>query len=379
MDIVKYWHPTKNGKSKPLDFKPLSNKKAWFQCPVAPDHVWYTNISKITNSNYCPFCCGRRICKSSSLAFTHPEIAKQWHHKNTKKATEVRAGSKDVAWWQCEFGHEWQTSLCNKTGQNTSCPFCCNQKVSIENSLFTTYPNLILEWDFELNEIKPEEISSGSNKKVGWKCSKGHRWLASPNNRCDNKGCPFCSGKFVCETNCLSYKFPCLLSEWDYDRNNVLPSEITAGTGRKVWWVCSKNKNHTWEAAVCYRTGTRKTGCPYCNESKGEIEINKILNDIYPEFTRQYKDEKCKNILKLPFDFALLKNDELVGLIEYNGVQHYRPVEIFGGIKSFNLTKKNDLIKKQYCIEHNIPLCIIAYKTKQIKSKIENFLEVING
>jgi hypothetical protein len=379
MDLNKYWHPIKNGNLKPLDFKLLSNKKAWFQCPVAIDHVWHTNISKVTLSNSCPYCCGRRICESSSLASTHPELAKQLHPKNIKKANELRAGCKSIVWWRCEFGHEWRASLCNRTVQNTNCPFCCNQKISIENSLATTHPNIILEWDFEKNKLSPEQISSGSNKKVAWKCSKNHKWLTSPNNRCKkNRGCPFCSGKFVCETNCFSYKFPCLLNEWDYDKNEVLPSEITAGANKKIWWICSKNKNHKWQSFIYHRTGPRKTGCPYCNESKGEIEINKILENIHPNFTRQYKNERCKNVLELSFDFALFQDDRLLGLIEYNGVQHYKPIEVFGGIESLNATKKNDLIKVKYCVNHKIPLCVITYKDKKIKSKIENFLKVAN-
>lgn len=63
-----------------------------------------------------------------------------------------------------------------------------------ENNLLTVNPQLAKEWDYEANgELKPIDVTAGSNKKVGWVCAKGHKWMARIGNRYYNgTGCPYC-------------------------------------------------------------------------------------------------------------------------------------------------------------------------------------------
>jgi hypothetical protein len=49
-------------------------------------------------------------------------------------------------------------------------------------------------------------------------------------------------------------------------------------------------------------------------------------------------------------------------IIEYDGIQHYEPVELFGGIDEFEKTKIKDKIKNEYCLKNNILLYRISYK-----------------
>lgn len=63
------------------------------------------------------------------------------------------------------------------------------------NDLATTHPDLVKEWDYEKNDLKPTDVTAGSAKKVWWKCQNGHSWQASVVNRAKGTGCPFCSGK----------------------------------------------------------------------------------------------------------------------------------------------------------------------------------------
>ena len=52
-----------------------------------------------------------------------------------------------------------------------------------------------------------------------------------------------------------------LMAEWNWERNtNFDPSQLTIGSGKKVWWVCSRG--HEWQATVDHRTNGR--GCPIC-------------------------------------------------------------------------------------------------------------------
>ncbi|MDA3856630.1 MAG: hypothetical protein PF569_10330 [Candidatus Woesearchaeota archaeon] len=89
--------------------------------------------------------------------------------------------------------------------------------------------------------------------------------------------------------------------------------------------------------------------------------------------------EDCKKINVLPFDFSIYKDkskENLLGLIEYDGEQHFHEVTIFG---SLDRIKENDLIKTNYCKEKNIPLLRISYlEQNNIENMITTFLKDSN-
>lgn len=120
---------------------------------------------------------------------------KEWdfirNHEIDPKKISLGSGLK--AWWICKNGHSWEAAIYQRTRTKTGCPFCFNKKISIENSIASTHPQLMREWDFKLNaEIKPEIYSHGSVKKVWWKCANGHSWIASIGKRTSGRGCPEC-------------------------------------------------------------------------------------------------------------------------------------------------------------------------------------------
>lgn len=90
--------------------------------------------------------------------------------------------------------------------------------------------------------------------------------------------------------------------------------------------------------------------CPKCKSSQGEREIMRHLGDI--NYIHQYRVDNMYIDFYLP-DFNIF--------IEYDGVQHYESVEYFGGIKTYILGKKNDLLKNKYCKENGIKLIRIPY------------------
>jgi hypothetical protein len=115
-------------------------------------------------------------------------------------------------------------------------------------------------------------------------------------------------------------------------------------------------------------------GCPKCSESIGESKIANILDSNNISFIRQYKFDDCKYILSLPFDFFL---PEYNICLEYNGLQHYEPVDFFGGQDSFEYRKKLDEIKINYCLKNNINLFIITYKDK-IEDMMLDFIKSLS-
>jgi len=108
-------------------------------------------------------------------------------------------------------------------------------------------------------------------------------------------------------------------------------------------------------------THTNGGGCSLCKESKGEREVSLYLDDKNIKYERQKIFEDCKDVRHLPFDFYLPKYNMC---IEYDGLQHFKPIEFFGGEKTFLLTKEHDRIKNEYCEDNGIKLIRIKYNQK---------------
>ena len=122
---------------------------------------------------------------------------------------------------------------------------------------------------------------------------------------------------------------------------------------------------------------TNGVRCTCKVESKGEKAIKEWLTDNNIKFREQYRFKDCKGIEKrLPFDFAIFKDNKLFCLVEFDGLQHYSPKF---GKESFEATKRNDKIKNDYCKQNNIHLIRIKYnrsvKINLFQDKIINELK----
>lgn len=110
---------------------------------------------------------------------------------------------------------------------------------------------------------------------------------------------------------------------------------------------------------------TLSCGCE--NRSHGETIIYNYLKDNKLSFKEQYRFEDCCDCLSLPFDFALMnENKNVIGLIEFDGEQHFKPVDFGNGkidaFKRFEDLVKHDNIKNCYCKAKQIPLLRISYE-----------------
>lgn len=98
--------------------------------------------------------------------------------------------------------------------------------------------------------------------------------------------------------------------------------------------------------------------------SRGEIKIQEILKESGLNFAEEYSfpDLVSNTGRPLRFDFAVFDDQQnLDFLIEFQGIQHYQPKEVFGGISGLRKQQYNDMKKRQYCKKHNINLVIIPY------------------
>jgi hypothetical protein len=125
------------------------------------------------------------------------------------------------------------------------------KKPSIGKSIAETHPDFAKHWHPTKNgDLTPFKITSGSVKKVWWKCDKGddHEYFISPNKRVyRNQGCRVCSGRKIVQSNCLATTHPELAKEWHPSKNcDLTPNNISAKSEKKVWWKCPKGDDHEW-------------------------------------------------------------------------------------------------------------------------------------
>lgn len=115
---------------------------------------------------------------------------------------------------------------------------------------------------------------------------------------------------------------------------------------------------------------TRGKGCPLCANSKGEDKIQSILDNKKIVFERQKVFSDCKDKGWLRFDFYIPSKNML---IEYNGKQHYEPVERWGGVKQLENVKRRDRIKKDYAIKKGFNFFVIRYD-EDIEEKLKGVI-----
>lgn len=177
---------------------PHCNDKAWWKC--SKGHEWEAIISSRAYGTGCPYCSGNLVISGSTdLATLRPEVAALWNYeKNGKLSPEQFSPySNKKVWWICNKGHEWTTSI-NSLSNGRRCPYCAGKKVLLGfNDLEHLRPDLMREWIYEKNEIKPSEVTEHSGKKAWWKCSKGHEWYAVIDSRSKGHGCPICARERV--------------------------------------------------------------------------------------------------------------------------------------------------------------------------------------
>jgi len=137
-------------------------------------------------------------------------------------------------------------------------------------------------------------------------------------------------------------------SEYDYSEVKYVDSET------KITIICKKHGEFT-QLPYNHLGGQ---DCPHCRESKMESKIRIILNDENIGFIQEHTFEDCKNKGRLIFDFYV---PSVRVCIEADGIQHFEPIEFFGGENGFLKTKVNDEIKTEYCEKNGITLIRIPY------------------
>lgn len=296
--------------------------------------------------------------------------------------------------WKCKFGHTWEEPLCNRTKNGHVCKKCKEiKKKQIEqekqnakerrkeketktmNSSFAImHPVETDEWLYsDDNIITPYNVLPASQKYATWRCRFcGHIWRTTFNNRHQGHGCKVCNSP-----SAIMKKSHKTFVDEVYQRNdNINVDETYIDSRTKIWFSC-KQCGHRWRKSP--ENMLKYCICPICNKSKGEQAIYKVLYDNGLNFSTQYVFDDCRFKNPLPFDFCIFDdNNNVMLLIEYDGEQHFEPIEFFGGDDAFEITQRNDKIKNEYCIKNHIDLLRIPYfEFENIKTLIDNKIQEI--
>lgn len=232
------------------------------------------------------------------FAETYPILAKEWAiDRNSVSLDSVTSGMNKKVWWVCQKNpkHEWVASVSNRAKNGSGCPYCSGYKpFSGETDLATLRPDIAKEWHPSKNSIQPNQVTVGTTKQVWWRCpaKETHEWLATVNSRTNmGSGCPICTNKAVLAgDNDLETTHPHVLKSWNYHRNSILPSELVAGSSKKVWWVCQKNPKHEW-VSPALRRAVLGYGCPICAGKKVLQGDNDLLS-CFPYIAKEWHLEK---------------------------------------------------------------------------------------
>jgi len=196
------------------------------------------------------------------------------------------------------------------------------------------------------------EEKGGTGKHKRWKCR-----------------CPICNNIFVTGSQHLRDKnkpismcFNCGIHQYDdltgerFGRLTVLEKDKEA-KGNRVRFICQCDCGTIISVQANHLSSGEIKSCG-CLNSSGEEKISELLSSYGVIFEKQKTFSDCKNRKHLRFDFYIPENKIA---IEYNGIQHYEPVDIFGGIEGFLCININDQIKQNYCRKNSIKLYTIDY------------------
>lgn len=178
-------------------------------------------------------------------------------------------------------------------------------------------------------------------------------------------------GKFLCDYCRSEYNHLVQMKTSDEFKQSIL--DVHSG---KLSVIGKYFNTHTKILINCNVCSTRflaepnsllsaKSGCPRCARSFSENELQKILREHSINFEQQKKFSECKYKKPLPFDFYI---EEYNLLIELDGEQHYKPIDYFGGEKSFRSQVLRDHIKNSFCYRNGIKLVRVIVDSNRNKT-----------
>jgi very-short-patch-repair endonuclease len=247
-----------------------------------------------------------------------------------------------------KHGRFEQTPLNHLNGHR--CKKCSREIVTIgqrKNTEFIEKSNIKYnnKYDYSLVEFV------NRTTKVKIICPSHGEFLSTPTNHLNGNGCTECTKYELRKNNKLKF-----IEKSNFKHNNKYDYSLVEyiSDKLKVKIICTSHGYFEQQP----NTHLNGVGCPSCKSSKGELRIWNyfIKNNIY--FIKEHKFDECFYKKNLSFDFYLPEHNTCV---EFDGKQHFKPINFFGGVKKFNNIKIRDAIKDKFCLDNNIKIIRIPY------------------
>lgn len=315
-NLLEQWDTSKNGHVKPVDV--ALSQKVWWICAVDNcghkcPHSWESTVANRLAGHGCPFCSKnkRQFCVHNSLKLKYPDIAKELDPdlNGSLRSEDLYCRSATKVWFKCPktncaFGcpHIYQATVSSRTLGHNQCPFCSkvSRRVCIHNSFGGQHPDLMMEWDFMLNDLDPSKLRPHSSEFVWWRCPNTncsekcpHVYSARISHRINMKsGCPFCTSQRICKHNSLASLRPDVLQLWHFDRNkNIDPETMSCKSNQQVWFKCPKTCPegciHEWKTTI--NSVSTGSSCPFCAGRK--VCPHTSLAHHFPDLVKEWSPE----------------------------------------------------------------------------------------
>jgi hypothetical protein len=190
----------------------------------------------------------------------------------------------------------------------------------------------------------------------------GNVYAVAPHDFLKGIRCHICSSKAQRKLNTQFRK-----EVYDLVGNEYIFLDSYINTRTKIRVKHNKCGNIYKVKPTAFINGSR---CPFCSSPKGELIISKILNKLSIHYEPQKTFDDLKDRDCLSYDFYIPSQSIL---IEYQGQQHYEPIDYFGGVNQFKIQQKHDKMKADYAKSHHYNLIAVPY-TEDTLSKIKNYL-----
>ena len=333
-----------------------------FQCLKQDcNYMWSARPHNLITSNNCgcPKCAG-------NIKLTNEIIDIRLKNRDIKRLDNYINNHTNIN-FKClieNCNHIWSAKPSNITciGQR-GCPKCANH-IKLTN----------LDVDNRLLGRNIRRLNNYVNNlyKINFKClieNCNYVWSSTPRDIFTGCGCPKCANNIKLTNEIIDEKLM---------GRNIKRIDDYITTNINISFQClTENCNYIWETSPS-NIINNESGCPLCNTpGKNEKSIYGLLKINNIEFNHNYKIKKiCANeINNFNVDFYI-PNKNII--IEYNGKQHYQPVN-FGGISddcandNFIKQQSRDKYVRQFCINNNIKLIEIdgrVYKNLKLEQYI---------
>lgn len=281
---------------------------------------------------------------------SHPK-SQFWSKRNNGNPEDYALNSHKKCWFNCDCGHEFESTLLNINQGNNWCGYCskppkllCSNSncIQCENNSFNSHSKSMF-WSNE-NVLKPRQLfKNADRRKFKFVCDKCcHMFEISL--KCITMGnhwCPYCAHQKLCDDNdcqmCYNNSFASVeRSEYLVDKA-INPRMLFKSTNKKYKFECDRcsQKFETQLSSI-----TNGVWCPFCVNKTEEKLYNELIK--YYKVRRQFKPSWCRNMKTnkyLPFDFVI---DDLKIIVEQDGPQHFKQI---GNWQTSELTKTNDIYK----------------------------------